>query len=91
MERKRLEKLLVRAQEIEHDICELRRVRMEIATSGTASASLSSGGGSKSYTRLDLTDISALLAELVRELKEIRRMLGGGGPFGISFVQFARC
>lgn len=72
-------RILERIAQVESDISALRRVRMEIATGGTASATLSSGGGSKSYTRLDLDKITSLIAELVRELRGLRSVLAGGG------------
>lgn len=53
---------------------------MEIATKGYASATMSSGGGSKSYTRLDLDKISSLISELLKELNEWRNLLVTGNP-----------
>lgn len=44
-------KILRRISEVESDIEELKKTRAEIAKTGYASASMSSGGGSKSYTR----------------------------------------
>lgn len=51
-------KILVRIAQVEADIEELKRCRVEIAKTGYASATMSSGGGSKSYTRLDLSKIT---------------------------------
>lgn len=76
--RTRTERLLRRIAELDRDIGELERVRMEIAVSGTASATLSSGGGSKSYTRHDLDKITALVRVLRRELASLRASLSGG-------------
>lgn len=78
MTRNQTEKTLRRIAELDHDIGELERVRMEIATSGTASASLSSGGGSKSYTRLDLSRLAELIRELRAEMFSLRMRLSGG-------------
>ena len=70
-------KTLCRIAECQHDIAELKRVRMELATSGTASATVSGGTGSKSYTRLDLGKINELISALSRELVQLRNLLAG--------------
>ena len=70
-------KTLVRIAECQHDIAELKRVRMELATSGTASATVSGGTGSKSYTRLDLSKINELITALSKELVQLRNLLAG--------------
>ena len=64
----------------ESDLGTLRRVRMEIATSGFSSATLASGGGSKSYTRHDLDKITALISVLEAEVKGLRRLLAPAAP-----------
>lgn len=71
-------KILQRISETEADIAELKRCRKEIAANGYASATTSSGGGSKSYTRLDLTKITEAISALSTELRQLRAMLGGG-------------
>lgn len=68
-------KILTRISEIETDIEELKRCRVEIARNGYASASMSSGGGAKSYTRLDLSKITEAISALTSELKKLRAML----------------
>lgn len=73
-----LRKLLVKVTTLENDIEELKRVRKELAISGYASASLSSTGGSKSYTRLDISKITELIAEMTKELAQYRTMLATG-------------
>ena len=73
-------KILTRITEVSNDLTELHRVQMEIATSGSASASLSSGGGSKSYTRLDLNTIENLIRSKQVELANLRSRLTGNGP-----------
>ena len=75
VEQKRI--VLKRIQEIESDIKELKRVRVELATNGYASASLSSTGGSKSYTILDLDKISKTIVQLQRELEQNNSMAYG--------------
>ena len=61
--------------EVEKDIEELKRCRSEIAKNGYASATMSSGGGSKSYTHIDLSKITEAIAALTSELKQLRTML----------------
>ena len=63
--------------ELENDIAELKRCRAEIAKTGYASATMSSGGGSKSYTRLDISKITEAISALTSELKKLRAMLNG--------------
>lgn len=72
-------KVLQRMSEVEKDIEELKRCRSEIAKNGYASATMSSGGGSKSYTRLDLTKITEAISALTSELKQLRAMLTQNG------------
>lgn len=69
--------ILSRIAECQRDIGELRRVRMELAATGTASATVSGGAGSKSYTRLDIGKINELIAELTREISQLRNLLAG--------------
>lgn len=68
-------KVLQRIAEVENDIEELKRCRVEIAKNGYASATISSGGGSKSYTRLDLTKIAEAISALTTELKKLKALL----------------
>lgn len=68
-------KILKRIVEIENDISILKQCRVDIAKTGYASASISSGGGSKSYTRLDLPKITELIVELTNEMKSLRKAL----------------
>lgn len=72
-------KILTRIAEVEADIEELKRCRVEIAKNGYASATMSSGGGSKSYTRLDLSKITEAISSLTSELKKLRAMLKNVG------------
>lgn len=70
-------KILTRIAEVESDIEELKKARSEIAKNGYASATMSSGGGSKSYTHLDLSKITEAISALTSELKKLRAMLSG--------------
>lgn len=80
--------ILIKIQTTEKDIAELERVRIELATSGFASATLSSSGGSKSYTRLDIDKVSNLISILEKSLLKYRRMLqsNGGSQMGIETI-----
>ena len=70
-------KILERLQSLEADIAKLKQCRIEVATGGYASATLSSGGGNKSYTRLDLAKITELIVSLQRETRQLRNLLAG--------------
>lgn len=70
-------KILKKIANIEHDIQELECVRLQLAKSEFASASMSSGGGSKSYTRMDIAKVSKTISELKSELKNTRKLLNG--------------
>ena len=72
-------KILTHIQTLEKDLETLRQVRMEVASSGYASATLSSGGGSKSYTRSSMSEITRTIAEISRELDQYMKMLYNGG------------
>lgn len=76
-------KVLQKIAEVENDIEELKRCRAEIAKNGYASATMSSGGGAKSYTRLDLSKITEAISALTSELKQLRGMLSGSGQQSI--------
>lgn len=72
-------KILTRIQELEGEIAQLKRTRLEIARNGYASATQSGGSGSKSYTRLDLDKLAQAIAELTDELRKYRTMLRTDG------------
>lgn len=69
-----------RVNELAKDIRELEKTIREIRVSGYASASLSSGGGSKSYTRADLNTLVAELSRLKSELAAASRIAGFNAP-----------
>ena len=73
-----MRKLLVVIATLEKDIAELKRVRMELATSGYSSASVASTGGSKSYTRLDIAKVTDLITQMTKELAQYNTMLSTG-------------
>lgn len=63
---------------LESDIEALKKARIEIASNGYASATLSSTGGAKSYTRLDIDKITQLIKELQSELAQYTNLLFTG-------------
>lgn len=71
-------KILQRIVDIENDIDELKKARADIGKNGYASATMSSSGGSKSYTRLDLSKITEAISALTSELKQLKSMLMSG-------------
>ncbi len=72
------------------DIAELDRTIAEIAKSGTSSATLSAGGGSKTYTRIDLASLRAQRMEFAERARSIARLLAGRSAIGIGFAQIRR-
>ena len=63
----------------------------EIALTGTASATISAGGGSKSYTRLDIDKLLTLRREYAGRVAQINRCPTGIVPGGIRHVMTVRC
>lgn len=78
-------KILIHIQVLERDLETLRQVRMEVASSGYASATLSSGGGSKSYTRSSLSELTKAITEISSELNQYKTMLCNGGNTGCVY------
>lgn len=68
-------KILQRIAQLEQDIDTLKQCRVDIASKGYASATMSSGGGSKSYTRIDLSKITEAITAMTNELKKLKAML----------------
>lgn len=68
-------KILAKIQQLENDIEILKQARMEAVLNGYASASISSSGGSKSYTRLSPDQITSLINELTRELEQYQNLV----------------
>ena len=62
----------------------------QIAEIDTQSASLSAGGGSKSYTRLDLGVLRKLRTDYAERVTQINRRLAGGPSTGIRRVMTVR-
>ena len=73
-------------------IAEIDRCIHEIAISGAASASLSAGGGSQSYTHADLDKLRKLRGVYASRVQEINMALAAfPNSTGIRHVQTVRC
>lgn len=73
-------------------IAEIDRCIHEIAISGTASASLSAGGGSQSYTHADLDKLRKLRGVYASRIQEINMALAAfPNSTGIRHVTTVRC
>lgn len=73
-------------------IDEIDRAVHEIALTGTSSASVSAGGGSKSYSRIDLAKLTQLRAEYAQRVAQLNRALvASSSPAGIRRVMTVRC
>lgn len=81
--------LLTARDRLSRQIAELDKVIHEIALSGFAAASTSSGAGSRSYTRANLSDLRNHRAELVGRLDAVLSRLGGS-PSGIKRIMIVR-
>ena len=73
-------KVIKKIVELEHDIDILKRARIEAVANGYASATISSGGGSKSYTRFSPDQFTSIIDELLKELSQWRGILVSGNP-----------
>lgn len=74
-------KILEKIKKIQDRITELEDVRFKLASSEFVSASTSSGTGSKSYSRQNLTQINDAILQLKRELKSYKRLITGDTGF----------
>jgi hypothetical protein len=64
----------------------------EISQSGTASATLSAGGGSQSYTRADLDKLQKLRGKYAARVQEINMAIAAfPNSTGIRHVTTVRC
>lgn len=81
--------LLTARDRLIRQIAEIDGVIREISRSGFSSASMSSGSGSRSYTRASLADLRLQRADLAGRLAGVLSRLGGS-PSGIQRVQIVR-
>ena len=91
MTQDQLVKTINKIVSLEKDIDALKLARLEAATSGFASASISSVGGSKTYTRLSPSQITSLIKELRKELAQLRNMLYGreANPLKSTYIIYS--
>ena len=86
----RREKLIRNKNLILWRISELDRCIFELGQSGTASASVSAGGGSQSYTHADLEKLEKLRGIYAGRIAAINDALRGGDGTGIRKVMTTR-
>lgn len=79
-----------RVRECAANVAALEKAFQEAAVSGTASATISSNGGSKSYSRVNPETISRLIGYWKTELLSAKRALVGGRPLAIKSVMITR-
>lgn len=77
-------KILTKIQKLEQDIETIDKTILEIGVSGYASATLGSGGGSKSYTRQSIDQLTKLREFMTKQVAKYRKLLNGGS--GISTI-----
>lgn len=70
-------KILVKISELEEDIERLKQAQISLATQEYVSATMSSGGWSKSFSRADYTKITSLIIQMSKQIKSYQRMLSG--------------
>lgn len=72
-----LRKIIAKVNRLEAEIERLEEVRIRLASAEFASATVSAGSGSKSYTRADLSKVDATVKTLKRQLANCRKLLNG--------------
>lgn len=82
-------KLLTKIQKLESDIDTIDKTIIEIGVSGYASATLSSGSGSKSYTRQNLDQLTKLREYLSKQVAKYRKLLCGGSGIGTIYTVYS--
>ena len=83
-------KIIENKNRLLYKIAALDRCIEEISLSGTASASLSAGGGTQSYTHADLDKLQRLRGLYASRLSAINDYLRGGNGTGIRKVMTTR-
>lgn len=79
-------KIIQRIAQLEEDISTLKQARIDAALTGFASATISTAGGSKSYTRLTPDKITEVIDELLSELAQLRSLLVTGNSRPIRTI-----
>ena len=84
-------KIMTRIQQVEEDIEALKKARIEAVMNGYASATISSSGGSKSYTRIDADKITSIIKELMKELHQLQGLLTTGKANPLKTIVTVYC
>ena len=79
-------KIIQKIADLESSIDTLKAARIEAAACGYASATISSGGGAKSYTRMTPDQFTTVINELLKELREWRNLLVTGSSRPIKTI-----
>ena len=82
-------KLLIKIQTLESDIETIDKTILEIGVSGYASATLSSGSGSKSYTRASISELTNLREYLSKQIAKYRKLLNGGSCISTIYTVYS--
>lgn len=72
------------------DIVTIDRVVREIAVGGTAQATLSAGGGARSYSALDIGKLLSLRSDYASRVSAINSALSGSSPSGKRTIRIVR-
>ena len=80
-------KILQKIQTIQTEISALEDARARLATQEYVTVSMSSGSGSKSFSRQDITKIQYALNQLRKELVSLRKMLYGNATIGTTIIK----
>ena len=84
--------LIAQRRQLREDIRKLERAMIDLASQEFVSVSLSSGGGSKSFSRSDTGRIQQTIAHLADKIAAINAALSGtASPGGIRTIKIVRC
>ena len=72
------------------DIATIDRVIREIAMGGTATATLSAGGASRSYSSIDVQKLLALRNDYASRVSAINRAIENSSPAGKRTIRIVR-
>lgn len=79
-------KIIERMAQVQESLDILKQARIDALTNGYASATISSGGGSKSYTRYSPDQFTQVINELLKELSQLRKLLVTGSSSPIKTI-----
>lgn len=64
----------------------LKKARIDAVANGFSSATISTTGGSKSYTRMNPQQITDVIDDLLREMEQLRGLLATGNARPIRTI-----